>query len=191
MTYLSTKEKTWYVIGPTILSFAFALTTPTIYVYFISLIEPKILALANIIGTALSAIVNYSIPKEHMKEWYRKHFLSIILIDILCFHLITFFGYEYPEIRFIGFAIINAVSTCLWVMIMRNTANRIITDGDARTDFDALNRYLTLTACLIGAVLAFIITLPVETCLVIQCIANAFMGFADWKAFRLLKRAYE
>jgi hypothetical protein len=121
-----------------------------------------------------------------MKDWYRNHFLWIVVLDCICFWGFSFFGYEYPEVRFIGFSIINAVSTCLWVMVMRNLANNIITDGDMRTDFDALNSYTTLTACLCGAVIAFFSSISVEICLVAQCCVNAFMGITDLHAFKLL-----
>lgn len=186
------KEKFWYLIGPIVTSFIFSATYPIIQVYFINLIEPRVLATANVLGTLVSAGVNYTIPIEKMKEWYRKHFLWIVLIDLLAFVSVSFFGYEYPEVRFVGLSLLNAVTTSLWVMVMRNLANRIIKDGDDRTDFEALTEYTSLLACAGGAIFAIIfIDIHVEYCIAAQCIANIFMGITDLYSFKLLKRAYE
>ena len=157
-----------------------------------SLIEPRIVAVASLIGTGLSALVNYTIPIDRMKELYRKNFLLIVLTDVILFALISFFGYEYPEVRFMGFSFLNAVSTCLWVMVMRNVANRIIKDGDERTDFDAMNNYTTLSASFLGGIIAVIfVEIPVEYCIAAQCVANLTMGLTDVYSFRMLKRAYQ
>lgn len=188
---MTTQEKFWYLIGPVMLSFSFAATYPIVQIYFINLIGPKVLAMSNILGTFLSIIVNWTVPKKNMKSWYRKHFLLIVISDIFLTYLFTFFGYQYPEIRFLGFSFLNAVSTCLWVMVMRNVVNRIITDGDQRTDFDALVEYTTLSGSLAGAITAFIFDdVSVEYCLVFQCIANTVFGMTDIYIFRRLNRTY-
>ena len=189
---MTRREKFWYLIGPVIMSFTYAATFPIISVYFYSLVSPRVLAISNIIGTGLSAVVNWTIPMDNMKELYRKNFIWIVLLDVTVFCIVSFTGYEYPEVRFIGFSILNAVSTCLWVMVMRNLANRIIEDGDDRTDFDALNRCTELWACFFGAIFAVTFTeIPVEYCIAAQCFANLTMGATDLYTFKILKRAYE
>lgn len=173
------------------MSFIYAATFPIISIYFYGLISPRIIAFSNILGTGLSAIVNWTIPQDKMKELYRRNFHWILIVDVILFCIISFTGYEYPEIRFIGFSILNAISTCLWVMIMRNLANRIIGDGDDRTDFDALNRYTELWACFFGAIFAMVfINIPVEYCIAAQCFANTFMGATDYYCFKRLNKSY-
>jgi hypothetical protein len=74
---------------------------------------------------------------------------------------------------------------------MRNLANRIIGDGDDRTDFDALNRYTELWACFFGAIFAMVfINIPVEYCIAAQCFANTFMGATDYYCFKRLNKSY-
>jgi len=69
--------------------------------------------------------------------------------------------------------------------------NRIIEDGDERTDFDALNRYTELWACFFGAIFAMIfVDIPVEYCIAAQCVANTFMGITDLYAFSYLNKAH-
>lgn len=147
---LSTREKFWYLVGPVTVSLVFATTRPIIQIYFVSHIEPQILAMANLLETGLAAIVNYTIQYETLKELYRKYFFYIVITDILIFSATSLIGVDYPAVRFFGFSILNAVSTCLWFMIMKNVVNRIIIDGDERTNFDALNQTTCLAASFIG-----------------------------------------
>ena len=187
---MNSKEKFWFLVGPVAMAFVFAFTTPVIHVYFVSLISSRILAIANLLSVSLAAFVNWSITLQTMKEWYRRHFLWIVTIDVLLFSCVSFAGYEYPAVRFLGFAFINAVSTCLWVMVMRNAVNHIIKEGDARTDFDAFNQSTCLTASLVGGIMAIIVELPVEICILLQCLVNMFMGITDLYAFKILSKKY-
>ena len=77
-------------------------------------------------------------------------------------------------------------------MVMKNIVNRIIVDGDERTNFDALNQTTCLAASFIGGIFAVIfVNISVEFCVMVQCVANAFMGATDLYSFKILKRAYE
>ena len=188
---LSKREKFWYLVGPVTVSLIFAATSPIIQIYFVSNIESRILAMANLLQIGLAAVVNYTVQFERFKELYRKYFFWIVATDILIFSVTSLIGVEYPVIRFFGFSFLNAVSTCLWVMIMENIANRIIIDGDERTNFDALKRTVCLMASFTGGVVAILFAdIPVEWCVMAQCVANAFMGLTDLYAFKILKRAY-
>lgn len=186
---MSNKEKFWYMVGPVLLSFVYALTSPIIHVYFVSLISPRVMAIAALISTGLAAIVNYTITVDKFKEWYQRHFLFIVVSDIIIFCLVSFTSINMPEIRFLGFAFINAVSTCLWVMVMKNLVNNIISDGDERTKFDALNNYTCLCASFLGAILAIIfVEIPVEYCIAAQCVVNFIMGCTDYYSFKMLNK---
>ena len=188
---LSRREKFWYLVGPITISLVFAATRPVIQIYFSSHIEPQTLAMANLLETGLAAIVNYTIQFERLKELYRKYFFYIVITDILIFSATSIIGVDCPAVRFFGFSVLNAVSSCLWFMIMKNVANRIIIDGDERTNFDALNQATCLAASFIGGIFAVIFAdIPVEWCVMAQCVANAFMGLTDLYAFKILKRAY-
>jgi len=189
---LSKREKFWYLVGPVTVSLVFAATRPITQVYFVSHIEPQIFAMANLLETGLAVVVNYSIQFDRLKELYRKYFFRIVIADILIFSATSLIGVDYPAVRFFGFSIINAVSSCLWLMIMRNVANRIIADGDERTNFDALNEMTCLAASFVGGVFAIIfIDISVEVCVMFQCLANTLMGVTDLYSFRILKRAYD
>jgi hypothetical protein len=185
---MNNKEKFWYLIGPVVVSLVYAATSPMIHYYFITQVSPQVIATANLLQIGLAAGVNYSIQVDKFKEWYRKNFLLIIIMDVILLTTSSFAGVNYPELRFMGLAVINSVSTVLWVMIMKNIANKIIVDGDARTDFEALNESACLTASFIGGVSAVVLMPKVEICLALQCLANAFMGATDYYSFQVLNK---
>ena len=176
------------LVGPVVLSVIYAATSPIINIYFMQLISSKVLAIANMLGMICATLVNFSVPIGKMKELYRKNFTFIVLIDIICYCIISFTGLEYPEIRFIGFALLNAVSTTLWWTIMNNAINRRI-KSDELTDWQAFEKSLELVGSIVGCIIAIFFTdIPIEYCIGAQCIANIFMGITDLKAFQMLSK---
>lgn len=181
------KLKFYLLFGSTMMSFVYAATSPIIQVHFISLVGPSVLAMANALSTALAAIVNATIPVKRIKDWYRKHFAWIVVIDISCFFLISFECLSVPEIRFLGLAILNAVSSTLWYTVIRDGINHAI-DGDALTSWDSISKSVSLGAALNGGIIAMIfVNMSVEFCIVMQCAANLIMGLSDWQAYKKLK----
>jgi len=177
-----------YLLGGTaVVDFVYSATSPIIQVYFISLISSSILAAANIITTALAAGVNASIQSDKLKDFYRHHFLWIIAIDVICFALISFEGISVPEVRFLGLAVLNAVSSTLWFTVVNDAINHQI-EGDRLTKWNSLSKTVNLTAALIGSVIAIIFTkIGVEYCIAAQCLANLVMGTTDWLAYKKIR----
>ena len=184
---MSFRTKFYLLFGVVIMDLVYAATSPIIQIHFVTLVGPSILAMANILSTGLAAVVNATIPVKRIKDWYRKHFLAIIVIDTICFALISFECMAIPEVRFIGFAILNAVSSTLWMMIMKDSINHAI-NGDELTSWDSMQRSINLGAALVGSIIAVIFTtMPVEACILAQCIASAVMGASDWQAYKILR----
>ncbi len=178
-----------YLLGGTaVMDLVYSATSPVIQVYFISLISSSVLAAANILTTALAAGVNASIQSDKLKDFYRRHFLWIIVIDIVCFALINFEGISVPEVRFLGLAVLNAVSSTLWFTVVTDAINHQI-EGDKLTKWNSLSKTVNLTAALIGSVIAIVFTthIGVEFCIAAQCLANLFMGATDWLAYKRIR----
>ena len=175
--------------GSMIISFVFAITMPVIQIYFISQIGVNVLALTNIVTVGLGAIVNGTIPNEKLKEFYHRNFVNIVVVDIVCFSIVSMLGIEYAVIRFVGIATLNAVSANLWYIIMKNSINRVI-NGDELTNWDSYSKSLELYASLAGGVIAFFFSeqMNVELCVFAQCMANMIFGLTDIKAFTRLKK---
>ena len=97
----------------------------------------------------------------------------------------SFGGLENPEVRFLGFAILNAVSTTLWTVVMRNAINRVIC-ADELTDFESQQKSAELTAAFLGGILALCTEVDVRHCIALQCVANMMLGLTDLKAWSKL-----
>ena len=184
---MSLSLKLLLIVGPGLMSLFYAATSPIIHVYFIKLIGPDILAIANMITCGLAAITSGSFSTNKIRNICRKNFHSIILIDIICFALISFESLSIPEIRFIGFAVLNAVSTTLWAAIMKDAINHVIS-GDALTNFENQLKSSTLFMSFAGGIFAvFNTNIDINYCIIAQCIANMIMGCTDWFAYKEMK----
>ena len=183
---MSNKLKFYLLSGPVLVSFIFALTSPIIQIYFVSRVSTEIFAAANMLSTGLAALVNSSVAADRIMRWYKKHFYSIVIIDLLCFCIVSFLSTEYITVRFLGLAILNAVSTNLWCVLMRNAVNNII-KGDSLTRWESFESAWNLGGQFFGAALAiYFIDIPLELCIGLQCIANIIMGTTDYKAWDMI-----
>ena len=184
---MQTNVKLYLLVGTAVMDFVYAATSPVIQVYFISLISSSVLAMSNILTTALAAGVNASIQSDKLKDFYRRHFFWIICIDITCFALINLEGLAVPEIRFLGLAVLNAVSSTLWFTVISDAINHRI-DGDKLTKWNSLSKTVNLTAALLGSIVAIMfVNMSVEVCIAAQCLANLFMGATDWLAYKRIR----
>lgn len=177
------------MVGPIIFSFAMAMTTPIIQVYFIRLVNPNVLAVSNMLAVGLAAVVNTSITKERFLRWYDKHFTFIIVTDILLFVVVSCAGMEMAAARYIGMAVTNAISTTLWVCVMQNAINNTI-KGQDLTIWQSLAKSYEMYASLVGGLAILLIgDIHIELAIGIQCLANLFMGLTDLRAIKLLIRS--
>ena len=102
------------------------------------------------------------------------------------FFIVSCAGMELAAVRYIGMAIINAVSTTLWMCIMRNSINNVI-NGEELTIWQSLSKSYELYASLAGGLVILLIgDMHIELAIAIQCLANLFMGLTDLRARKLL-----
>lgn len=183
---MDSKQKFWLLIGPVVFSFAMAMTVPIIQIYFIRLVDSNVLAISNMLAVGIAAITNTSITKERFLEWYDKHFTFIVITDILLFVIVSCAGMEMAAARYIGMAIMDAISTTLWVCIMRNAINNTIKGQDLTIWQSLSNSYEMYASFAGGLVILLIGDINIEIAIATQCIANLFMGLTDLKARKLL-----
>ena len=183
---MNSKQKGWLLVGPVIFSFAMAMTTPVIRVYFIRFVNSDILAISDMLAVGIAAITNTTITKEKFLEWYDKHFTFIVATDVMFFIIVSCAGMEMAAMRYIGMAVINAISTTLWVCVMQNAINNTIRGQDL-TIWQSLARSYEMYGSLAGGLAILLIgDMHIELAIAIQCIANLFMGLTDLKARKLL-----
>ena len=188
---MNSKQKGWLLVGPVIFSFAMAMTTPVIRVYFIRFVNSDILAISDMLAVGIAAITNTTITKEKFLEWYDKHFTFIVATDVMFFIIVSCAGMEMAAMRYIGMAVINAISTTLWVCVMQNAINNTIRGHDL-TIWQSLARSYEMYGSLAGGLAILLIgDMHIELAIAIQCIANLFMGLTDLKARKLLLKGDE
>ena len=188
---MNSKQKNWLLVGPVIFSFAMAMTTPVIRVYFIRFVNSDILAISDMLAVGIAAITNTTITKEKFLEWYDKHFTFIVATDVMFFIIVSCAGMEMAAMRYIGMAVINAISTTLWVCVMQNAINNTIRGQDL-TMWQSLARSYEMYGSLAGGLAILLIgDMHIELAIAIQCIANLFMGLTDLKAKKLLLKGDE
>ena len=163
-----------------------AVTTPVIHIYFIRLISTNVLAISNMLAVGIAAITNTTITKEKFLEWYDKHFKFIVATDVMFFIIVSFAGMETAAMRYIGMAVINAISTTLWVCVMQNAINNTI-EGKDLTIWQSLANSCEMYASLAGGLVILLIgDMDIEVAIAIQCVANLVMGLTDLRAKKLL-----
>ena len=183
---MNSQQKRWLLVGPCIFSFAMAMTTPVIRVYFIRLVNSDILAISDMLAVGIAAVTNTTITKEKFLEWYDKHFKFIVTIDVLFFIIVSCAGMEMAAMRSIGMAVINAISTTLWVCVMQNAINNTI-KGQELTIWQSLANSYEMYASLAGGLIILLIgDMDIEIAIAIQCFANLIMGLTDLRARKLL-----
>lgn len=183
---MNSKQKGWLLVGPVIFSFAMAMTTPVILVYFIRFVNSDILAISDMLAVGIAAITNTTITKEKFLEWYDKHFTFIVATDVMFFIIVSCAGMEMAAMRYIGMAVINAISTTLWVCVMQNAINNTIRGQDL-TIWQSLARSYEMYGSLAGGLVILLIgDMDIEVAIAIQCVANLVMGLTDLKAKQLL-----
>ena len=188
---MNSEQRRWLLIGPVIFSFAMAMTTPVIRVYFIRFVNSDILAISDMLVVGIEAITNTTITKEKFLEWYDKHFTFIVATDVMFFIIVSCAGMEMAAMRYIGMAVINAISTTLWVCVMQNAINNTIRGQDL-TIWQSLARSYEMYGSLAGGLAILLIgDMHIELAIAIQCIANLFMGLTDLKARKLLLKGDE
>ena len=154
--------------------------------YCIRRVRPNVRAVSNMLAVGIAAITNTTITKERFLKWYDKHFTLIIVTDILLFVVVSCAGMEMAAVRYIGMAVINAISTTLWVCVMQNAINNTI-EGQNLTIWQSLAKSYELYASLAGGLAILLIgDIHIEVAIAIQCTANLIMGLTDLKARKLL-----
>lgn len=188
---MNNRQKNWLLVGPVIFSFAMTMTSPVVHIYFMRLIDASVLAIANMISVGIAAMTNTSVTRKGFLEWYDKHFTFIVVTDIMFFIIVSCAGMEMAAMRYIGMAVINAISTTLWVCVMQNAINNTIRGQDL-TIWQSLARSYEMYGSLAGGLAILLIgDMHIELAIAIQCTANLFMGLTDLKARKLLLKCDE
>lgn len=168
-----------------VFGFIMALTTPIVQLYFVKLVDSSVYALSGVIATGLAALVQSVTANERLRLKIRKFFYWILLFDCIAFTIVSFAGIDNVTIRFIGISILSAVSVNLWMTIMRDAINNVLS-GAKLTDFQSLSTASYLWCNLGGGILSILLIdcIPINFAIGAQCVANFICATSDWVAYK-------
>ena len=164
-----------------------ACSGPVIKIYMCSQVSPEIVSLANIIGVALSVLINGAIHSERTMELFRKQFTWLATTHTICFTVVSLMGENWPELRFIGFAILEAITGNLYALVFRQSMNRIW-KGDELTKLQFDMKTWSMVGALIGGALVFLLDLNIHQALLVQAVTCASANICDMVFFKTMKK---
>lgn len=144
-----TKVKAIIIIIATIQNIIFGFTTPTVQIYFMSLVNASTLSIANLLDAGLAGTINSFLSKNSFRKLFKKYAPIIGLLDAIIYAVIVLFSVDDPTIRFIGIAISNGTLAAIWGVMLLDSINNTI-HGDELTSFNSLNKSCCLFGSLIG-----------------------------------------
>lgn len=186
------KLKYSMIFGSSLVSFVFGFTNPILILYFNRHVDPSIFALANMLSLGIGALVNNSINSDRFMNIYRKYFSYIIFLDLICCAVIYTFSVDHVSFRYISMAIINSITTTLWVVVLNNAINRNI-GGDNLTKYNACMQAYELWTSMFGALTYLLLNeinfdISINVCLLVQWIAIFIMGMIDMQSYKKLQK---
>ena len=98
------------IVNESIFCFIMAAMSPTVHLYFMRIVANDIYVLATTIGPIVAAVVSTFMVKEHVRIIMRKWFAVILIADSVGFLVLSLWGLDNPTIRFLGFAVLNAIT---------------------------------------------------------------------------------
>ena len=127
-----------------------------------------------------------------MLQFYRNHFVYIVIIDVIMTFTLYLFSIDFIELRYIGIGLVEAIVANLWKIIMINAINRVIS-ADELTKFNSFSKAYELWAKVLGAGLVLVLDggFDITTCIVLQGIVHILMGSIDIFVYKKLNLKYE
>lgn len=163
-----------------------ACSGPVIKTFMYANVSPEIVSLANVINVALTILINGTIHSPKTMEFFRKEFTWLAITHTTCFTVVSLMGEGWPEVRFIGFAILEAITWNLYMLIFRQSMNRVW-NGDELTKLQFDTKTWSLVGALIGGGLVLVLDLDVHQALWLQAITCAMTNGCNMVLFKTLK----
>lgn len=187
-----TKVKAIIIIFATLQNVVFGFTSPTIQIYFMSLVDASTLSIANLLDAGLAGTINSFLSKNSFRKLFKKYAPIVGLIDAVVYAAIVLFSVDDPIIRFIGIAICNGTLNTIWGVMLLDSINNAIR-GDDLTSFNSLNKSCNLFGSLIGSGIGFLIgsSLDINTAIILQAIIVGVNSVSELYAFYKLDKIEE
>ena len=183
-----TKIKAVIIIIATMQNIVFGFTTPTVQIYFMSLVNASTLSIANILDAGLAGTINSFLSKNSFRKLFKRYAPIVGLLDAVIYAVIVLFSVDDPTIRFIGIAISNGTLATIWGVMLLDGINNTI-HGDDLTSFNSLNKSCCLFGSLVGGGIGVLIGsgLCINTAIILQAVMVTINSIAELYAFYRLR----
>ncbi|MCM0759623.1 hypothetical protein M7775_13775 [Sporomusa sphaeroides DSM 2875] len=186
---MSKSIKWLLILSGSVFAFVFALTSPTVHLYFMQHVSPQVYATSGMVETGLAAVMASLMSKESIRYKMRRIFVFVLALDAAGYAVISLMGMDNATIRFLGLAVLSALTINIWMTLMMDAVNGVMS-GTKLTDFQTLSRSWRLWGTVAGSALAIAVTgiLSLEAAIWLQCGANALYALCDYKGFVNISR---
>lgn len=181
---MSNTIKWLMILSGSVFAFIFALTSPTVHLYFMQHVSPQVYATSGMIETALAAVMASLMSKETIRRKMRRIFVFVLALDAVGYAVISLLSLDSATIRFLGIAVLSALTSNIWMTLMMDAINGVLA-GTKLTDFQTLSNSWRLWGTVAGSGLAVILTgmLSLEAAIWLQCASNALASVCDYNGF--------
>lgn len=182
--------KLWNLKANAVIGVGMALTVPVIHVYMIQHISADFYKIVIFLEQILALLSFILLDKKNEKNEpinlirIRRYFVPIVIVDIFLFFCSNAF-YWYPEIRFILITILDGTSSIIWVLVMQDVFNQVLSGTDLTVFTNKLQKTERIGS-VVGVTVLVFVDLSLEMALLLQITAYSYMAIYDIKIYKML-----
>lgn len=126
-------EKRLRIIICIIIAGSFAVTSPSVKIYFMGAVSQQVLAFSNLISIGLVALTSGLLEnKKAVQALRRKWFAVFTVTDAIMYGVLSLAGFFIdPAIRFVGLSIAESLFTMTGSMLINDAVNVVLSGSEA------------------------------------------------------------
>ena len=175
-------EKRLRVISCIIIAGSFAVTSPSVKIYFMGAVSQQVLAFSNLISIGLVALTSGLLDnKKTVQALRRKWFAVFTVTDAIMYGVLSLAGFFIdPAIRFVGLSIAESLFTMTGSMLINDAVNVVLSGSDLTSFQSKMTKVSNLAGFVALAIFMLIdINIDVEIAIVGQFIALVIVSILE------------
>ena len=184
-------EKRLRVISCILISGSFAVTSPSVKIFFMGQVSQQVLAFSNLVCIGLVALTSGLMEnKDTVRTLRRKWFALFTVTDAFLYGVLSLAGFFIdPAIRFVGLAIAESLFTMTGSMLINDAVN-VILSGSNLTSFQSKMTKVSNWAGFVALSVFMLIdiSIDVEFAIVAQFITLAVVSVLEILFVRSINR---
>ena len=160
---------------------AMCFSWPTVQIFMIQSISEQFYKEIILMEAIMGIVMYWSLTHTSILEKARQHFWFVVGIGatmMLFTNIIVFMYLQSVEFRFIFMTISQAIFSCLWMNVMKDSYNNIFIKSKLTKRLNG-NTMWNKLGKLLGGGLAVLIPVSVEVAITIQCITYVILAIFE------------